>query len=147
MYTKQGLAKADDKEIDQCLEALADHAVGSATDLAALFGVYESPACRGATRGRVRSGSGIATSGEMSGEQLVRRYVEALGTSRASVYDGDRNRRQLRFLLGEVSACWRGGDAGGQQAERAHRSCLGRCGRDQDPDHHRPGDRLGCRPG
>jgi Ca-activated chloride channel family protein len=86
LFPKDGLAPAADQEITKALEALADHATGGATDLAALFEVAlrrlhgtEQPAI-------VYVGDGLATSGELSGEQLTERLRRVLGTSRARLF-------------------------------------------------------------
>ncbi len=103
LYPKDGLAKAGDKEIAKALESLADHAVGGATDLAALFDVAlgrlhgaEQPAV-------VYVGDGIATSGEMSGEQLVERLRRAIGTSRARLFTVGVGTDAHYSLLGELA--------------------------------------------
>ena len=103
LYPKDGLAKADDKEIEKALESLADHAVGGATDLAALFDVAlgrlhgaEQPAV-------VYVGDGIATSGAMSGEQLVERLRRAIGTSRARLFSVGVGTDAHYSLLGELA--------------------------------------------
>ncbi len=86
LHPSKGLAPASDAEISKALEALADHSSGGATDLSSLFDVSlarlhgtEQPAV-------VYVGDGIATSGDMSSEQLVERLRRALGTSRARLF-------------------------------------------------------------
>jgi len=86
LHPKEGLAAASDGEIAKALEALAGHPSGGATDIASMFDVSlkrlhdaEQPAV-------VYVGDGIATSGEMSGEQIVERLRRALGTSRARLF-------------------------------------------------------------
>jgi Ca-activated chloride channel homolog len=86
LHPKDGLVPAADQEIAKALEALADHAAGGATDLASAFDVSlgrlhgaEQPAV-------VYVGDGIATSGEMTGEQIVERLRRALTTSRARLF-------------------------------------------------------------
>lgn len=86
LYPKEGVAAAGEGEIAKALEALADHTAGGATDIAAMFDVSlqrlhgaEQPAV-------VYVGDGVATSGELSGEQIVERLRRALGTSRARLF-------------------------------------------------------------
>ncbi len=86
LHPKDGLAPASDKEIAKALEALADHSTGGATDLASLFDVALGRLHGADQPAVVYVGDGIATSGEMSGEQLVERLRRALGTSRARLF-------------------------------------------------------------
>jgi tetratricopeptide (TPR) repeat protein/Mg-chelatase subunit ChlD len=86
LHPKSGLAVASDREIERALEALADHASGGATDLAAFFDESlgrvhgtEQPAI-------VYVGDGLATSGELSGEQIIDRLRRALSMSRARLF-------------------------------------------------------------
>jgi tetratricopeptide (TPR) repeat protein len=86
LHPPGGLAPASGKEIARALEALADHAAGGATDLGALFDVAlgrlhgtEQPAV-------IYVGDGVATSGELSGEQLAERLRRAFATSRARLF-------------------------------------------------------------
>lgn len=86
LHPQGGLAPASDKEIDQALARLAGHASGGATDLSALFDVSlrrlhgaEQPAV-------IYVGDGIATSGDLTGEQLIERLRRALANSRARLF-------------------------------------------------------------
>ncbi len=86
LHPKDGLTAASDQEIDRALEKLAEHSAGGATDLSALFDVSlkrlhgaEQPAV-------VYVGDGIATSGDMTGEELTERLRRALATSRARLF-------------------------------------------------------------
>ena len=103
LHPKEGLAKADDKEIAGALDALANHSAGGATDLAALFDVSlgrvhgkEQPAI-------VYVGDGLATSGEMTGEQLIERMRRALSTSRARLFTVGVGTSADQLLLGELA--------------------------------------------
>lgn len=86
LHPKAALAPAADAEIERALESLAGHASGGATDLAAFFDEAlgrvhgtEQPAI-------VYVGDGLATSGELSGEQIIDRLRRALSTSRARLF-------------------------------------------------------------
>ncbi len=86
LHPKDGMAAASEGEIAKTLEALAGHTAGGATDLSSMFDVSlqrlhgaEQPAV-------VYVGDGVATSGELSGEQIVERLRRALGTSRARLF-------------------------------------------------------------
>ena len=107
LHPQAALAPASDQEISSALEALSDHASGGATDLAALFDVSlerlhgaEQPAI-------VYVGDGLATSGELNGEQIVERLRRALGTSRARLFTVGVGSDADLALLGELA------DAGG----------------------------------
>ncbi|MCB9576907.1 MAG: FecR domain-containing protein [Polyangiaceae bacterium] len=117
LHPKDGLSPASDKEIAGALEALADHSTGGATDLAALFDVAlgrlhgaEQPAV-------VYVGDGIATSGEMSGEQLVERLRRALGTSRARLFTVGVGTDANYSLLSELARAGGGQSLSVDQAE------------------------------
>ena len=87
LHPAKGLAPATDQEISQrARRALADHASGGATDLSSLFDVSLARLHGAEQPAVVYVGDGIATSGEMSGEQLVERLRRALGTSRARLF-------------------------------------------------------------
>jgi Ca-activated chloride channel family protein len=116
LHPQAALAPASDQEISQALEALSDHASGGATDLAALFDVSlgrlhgaEQPAI-------VYVGDGLATSGELSGEQIVERLRRALSTSRARLFTVGVGSDADLALLGELA------DAGGGQGFRVDSS-------------------------
>ncbi len=86
LHPAKGLAPASDQEISKALEALADHSSGGATDLSSLFDVSLARLHGAEQPAVVYVGDGIATSGDMSGEQLVERLRRALGTSRARLF-------------------------------------------------------------
>ena len=116
LHPQAGLAAASDQEISLALEALSDHASGGATDLAALFDVSlgrlhgaEQPAI-------VYVGDGLATSGELSGDQIVDRLRRALSTSRARLFTVGVGSDADLALLGELA------DAGGGQSFRVDSS-------------------------
>lgn len=116
LHPQAALAAASDQEISSALEVLSDHASGGATDLAALFDVSlgrlhgaEQPAI-------VYVGDGLATSGELSGEQIVERLRRALSTSRARLFTVGVGSDADLALLGELA------DAGGGQSFRVDSS-------------------------
>ncbi len=116
LHPAKGLSRASEKEIANALEQLAEHAAGGATDLASLFDVSlqrlhgaEQPAV-------VYVGDGVATSGEMTGEQLIERLRRALSTSRARLFAVGVGPESDHALLGELAR------AGGGQAFRVDES-------------------------
>ncbi|MFH1811866.1 MAG: VIT domain-containing protein [Pseudomonadota bacterium] len=86
LHPAQDLAPAAEEQIAQALERLADHASGGATDLAALFDVALARLHAAEQPAVIYVGDGLATSGEMSGEQLSERLRRALDTSRARFF-------------------------------------------------------------
>lgn len=109
LHPAKELAPASDKEIAAALEKLAEHSSGGATDLASSFDVSlkrlhgtEQPAV-------VYVGDGIATSGEMTGEQLIERLRRALSTSRARLFTMAVGAEANHTLLGELARAG-GGD-------------------------------------
>jgi tetratricopeptide (TPR) repeat protein len=103
LHPKDGMAAASDGEIAKALEALAGYSAGGATDLSAMFDVSlqrlhgaEQPAV-------VYVGDGVATSGELSGEQIVERLRRALGTSRARLFTVGVGSEANHPLLSELS--------------------------------------------
>jgi tetratricopeptide (TPR) repeat protein len=103
LHPKEGMAAANEGEIAKALEALAGHPAGGATDLASMFDVSlgrlhgaEQPAV-------VYVGDGIATSGELSGEQIVERLRRALGTSRSRLFTVGVGSDANQPLLAELS--------------------------------------------
>ncbi|MCC6216828.1 MAG: VWA domain-containing protein [Polyangiaceae bacterium] len=109
LHPKDGMAPASDAEIAKALEALAGHAVGGATDLAAAFEPSlarvhgtEQPAV-------IYVGDGIATSGERTGEQLVERLRRALASSRARLFTVGVGVEADHALLGELARAGGGG--------------------------------------
>lgn len=103
LHPKDGLASASDKEIEKALEALADHASGGATDLASLFDVSLGRLHAAEQPAVVYVGDGIATSGEMTGEQIVERLRRALTTSRARLFGVAVGSDADHALLSELS--------------------------------------------
>ncbi|HYQ16663.1 MAG TPA: VIT domain-containing protein, partial [Polyangiaceae bacterium] len=112
LHPHDALAPASDEEISRALEALSDHAAGGATDLAALFDVSLSRLHGAEQPAIVYVGDGLATSGELSGEQIVERLRRALSTSRARLFTVGVGSDADLALLGELA------DAGGGQAFR-----------------------------
>ena len=77
LHPKKGLAAAEEKEIATALEKLAEHSSGGATDLASSFSVSLERVHGAEQPAVVYVGDGVATSGEMTGEQLVERLRRA----------------------------------------------------------------------
>jgi Ca-activated chloride channel family protein len=118
LHPKEGLAPASDAEIKKALEALAGHPSGGATDIASMFDVSlkrlhgaEQPAV-------VYVGDGIATSGEMTGEQIVERLRRALGTSRARLFSVGVGTDANYPLLAELSRAGGGSSFRVDEAEQ-----------------------------
>jgi Ca-activated chloride channel homolog len=86
LHPKDGMASASEAEIAKALEALADHPSGGATDLSSLFDVSLARLHSAAQPAVVYVGDGIATSGDLTGEQLVEQLRRAMGTSRARFF-------------------------------------------------------------
>lgn len=103
LHPKDGLAPANDKEIARALEALAEHSSGGATDLASSFDVALKRLHGAAQPAVVYVGDGIATSGEMTGEQLMERLRRALTTSRSRLFTVAVGAEADRSLLGELA--------------------------------------------
>ncbi|MEZ4372690.1 MAG: VIT domain-containing protein [Polyangiaceae bacterium] len=116
LHPKDGLAAANDKEIAKALEALAEHSSGGATDLASSFDVSLKRLHGTAQPAVVYVGDGIATSGEMTGEQLIERLRRALTTSRSRLFTVAVGAESDRALLGELAR------AGGGSAFRVEES-------------------------
>ncbi len=103
LHPREGLAPASEKEIAKALEALADHPSGGATDLSSCS-TFLWRACTAAEQPAVvYVGDGIATSGEMTGEQLVERLRRAMGTSRARLFSVAVGTDASFPLLGELA--------------------------------------------
>ncbi len=112
LHPAEGLAAASDDEISKALERLSDHSSGGATDLASLFDVALKR-LHGTDQGAViYVGDGIATSGEMTGEQLVERLRRALSSSRARLFTVGVGSESDHSLLAELAR------AGGGQSFR-----------------------------
>lgn len=103
LHPKAGLAPAAEREIERALEALADHSSGGATDLAAFFDEALSRVHGTEQPAIVYVGDGLATSGELSGEQIVDRLRRALGTSRARLFAVGVGSDADYGLLGELA--------------------------------------------
>lgn len=86
LYPDSGLAQASGAEISKALEKLADHPAGGATDLSAMFDVALERLHGGEQPAIVYVGDGIATSGELSSEQLIEKLRRTLSTSRARLF-------------------------------------------------------------
>lgn len=116
LHPKDGLAAANDKEIAKALEALAEHSSGGATDLASSFDVSLKRLHGTAQPAVIYVGDGVATSGEMTGEQLIERLRRALTTSRSRLFTVAVGAESDRALLGELAR------AGGGSAFRVEES-------------------------
>ena len=116
LHPQSGLAPASEQEISRALEALSDHASGGATDLAALFDVSLGRLYGSEQPAVVYVGDGLATSGELSGEQIVERLRRALSTSRARLFTVGIGSDADLALLDELA------DAGGGQSFRVDSS-------------------------
>lgn len=103
LHPQKGLAKAADSEISRALETLAEHAAGGATDLAALFDVSLSRLHGTEQPAVIYVGDGLATSGELSGEELTERLRRALSTSRARLFTVGVGSDADHALLGELA--------------------------------------------
>ena len=86
LHPSKGLAPAKDTEISQALNALANHASGGATDLAAIFDVALERLHKRPQPAVVYVGDGVATSGVLAPEQLLERLRRALGSSQARLF-------------------------------------------------------------
>ncbi len=116
LHPKEGLAAANDKEIAKALEALAEHSSGGATDLASSFDVSLKRLHGTAQPAVVYVGDGVATSGEMTGEQLIERLRRAMTSSRSRLFTVAVGAESDRALLGELAR------AGGGSAFRVQES-------------------------
>jgi hypothetical protein len=103
LFPDKGLSAAGDDAIAKALEKLADHTAGGATDLGSMFDVALGLVHDGEQPAVVYVGDGVATSGEMSGEQLVERLRRALSTSRARLFTVAVGAGADRPLLGELA--------------------------------------------
>jgi tetratricopeptide (TPR) repeat protein len=86
LHPEKELAAAGDKDITRALERLAEHASGGATDLAAMFDAALGRVHGAEQPAVIYIGDGVATSGELSGEQLIERLRRGLSTSRARLF-------------------------------------------------------------
>jgi len=103
LHPDKGLAKATDENIAKALEKLADHSSGGATDMAALFDEALGRVHGAEQPAVVYVGDGIATSGEMTGEQLIERLRRALSTSRSRLFTVAVGAGADEPLLGELA--------------------------------------------
>ncbi len=114
LFPAKGLAPADDASIAKALEALADHSTGGATDMSALFDVALGRVHDSTQPALVYVGDGVATSGALTGEQLVERMRRALSTSRARLFTVGVGPESDTALLAELAR------AGGGQSVRVN---------------------------
>jgi tetratricopeptide (TPR) repeat protein len=115
LFPDKGLSPAKDTAIAQALEQLSEHTAGGATDLGSMFDVALGLVHDGEQPAVVYVGDGVATSGEMSGEQLVERLRRALSTSRARLFTVAVGADADRPLLGELARA-----GGGQSLAVGH---------------------------
>ncbi len=114
LHPAKGLAEAKEGQIADALERLAEHSTGGATDLASSFDAALSRVHGAEQPAVVYVGDGIATSGELTGEQLVERLRRALSTSRARLFTVAVGSNADQALLGELAR------AGGGQSFRVN---------------------------
>ncbi|MBW2453356.1 MAG: hypothetical protein JRI68_02545 [Deltaproteobacteria bacterium] len=124
LYPQKGLAQATGKEIAAALEALSDHAAGGATDMASLFDVALGRVHDSQQPAVVYVGDGIATSGELTGEQLIERLRRALSTSRARLFTVAVGAEADQALLGELARTGGGKLSSVSDARRATSEAL-----------------------
>jgi Ca-activated chloride channel homolog len=86
VYPKDGLAPASEPEIAKALEKLADHSVGGATDLGAMFEPALARLHGKEQAAVIYVGDGAATSGETGAEALLERLRRSLTGSRARFF-------------------------------------------------------------
>jgi tetratricopeptide (TPR) repeat protein len=103
VYPAKGLATASEAEISKALEKLAEHSVGGATDLGAMF----EPALErlhGAEQPAVvYVGDGVTTSGETTSEGLMERLRRSLSGSRARLFTVGTGPDARHELLAQLS--------------------------------------------
>ncbi len=86
LYPAKGLAQATEDEIGKALERLSEFASGGATDLSALFEASLERLHGGEQPAVIYIGDGIATSGEMNPDRLVKHLHHELSTSKARLF-------------------------------------------------------------
>ena len=86
LHPVTGLAPAEPEQIAAALERLSEHASGGATDLADFFDVALSRLHDSEQPAIVYVGDGLATSGELTGDQLRERLRRTLANSRARLF-------------------------------------------------------------
>lgn len=112
VYPKDGLAPATEGDIAKALEKLADHAIGGATDLGAMFEPALARLHGKEQAALVYVGDGAATSGETGNEALVERLRRSLTGSRARFFAIGTGSDARHELLAELAR------AGGGQTMR-----------------------------
>lgn len=112
VYPKDGLAPATEGDIAKALEKLADHAIGGATDLGAMFEPALARLHGKEQAALVYVGDGAATSGETGNEALVERLRRSLTGSRARFFAIGTGSDARHELLDELAR------AGGGQTMR-----------------------------
>src|SRR5262249_17739467 len=116
VYPKDGLAEANEGEINHALEKLTDHTVGGATDLGAMFEPALARLHGKEQAAVVYVGDGAPTSGETGSEALIERLRRSLTGSRARFFAMGTGADAHHELLGELAR------AGGGQYVRIQES-------------------------
>jgi tetratricopeptide (TPR) repeat protein len=98
-----GLAPANEAEIGRALEKLADHSIGGATDLGAMFEPALARLHGKEQAAVVYVGDGTATSGETAAEALLERLRRSLTGSRARFFAIGAGASSSHELLGELA--------------------------------------------
>jgi tetratricopeptide (TPR) repeat protein len=124
IHPRAGLAQATPEERAKALEALASHADGGASDLSAMFDAALSRLHDSEHPALVYVGDGVATSGAMTGEQLVERLRRALSTSRARLYTMAVGPEADQALLGELARAGAGSSLRVEDAQEAAAQAL-----------------------
>lgn len=124
VHPEKELAEAKDAEIAKALERLAEHSSGGATDLGALFDAALGRVHGAEQPAVIYVGDGLATSGEMQGEQLIERLRRAMGKSRARLFTVAVGESADRALLGELARAGGGESFSVDQPSEATSSAL-----------------------
>lgn len=103
IYPAQDLAPATEGEISKALEKLADHGLGGATDLGAMFEPALARLHGKEQAAVVYVGDGAPTSGETGAEALLERLRRALTGSRARFFAIGTGAASSHELLAELS--------------------------------------------
>lgn len=109
LHPAENLAAATEENVSKALALLAEHSSGGATDLSALFDVGLARLHQSKQPAVVYVGDGIATSGELTPEQLLSRLKRAFATSSARLFSVGVGSEADHGLLSELSRT-----AGGQ---------------------------------
>ncbi len=109
LHPEKELAAATEQNVSQALERLAEHSSGGATDLSALFDVGLARLHQSKQPALVYVGDGVATSGELTPEQLLSRLQRAFATSSARLFTVGVGSEADHGLLAELAHA-----AGGQ---------------------------------